>query len=856
MLYNETKLWKSAFSESQEITKEITDELKREYETMRGRVSHILERIREDFPRLTLHDISHADKLWEIGSIITGPDYPINAYEGFVLGGAFLLHDAALSFDSVDGKEALQSTEIWKGFASLCRQNKWVSEEFVEDEADFYAIRKLHADRAEALATEKITIESGVKDYIIQNNYYRTRLGPLIGSIAASHHWPIERLHELDSTFTIGGCFINAQKIACILRCADAAHIDDSRAPDYLFNVLKLNRVSYSHWCAQNRLALIVEDPTQKGSLMIKSTMPFVEDDFDAWNVAYDAACVIDREIRDSNTHLESMTPSCSTFFAKGISGVESREKFSNYVKAQDWSPSDCNVHISKIADLISSLGGEKLYGKDNKLLIVLRELIQNARDAVVARMELEKDPAYQGRVLVSFEKEGKDVYCSVADNGVGMSNRTLTTSFLDFGSSFWSSSDSLSEFPSLHSTNFSSVGQFGIGFFSVFMVASAVTVNSRKYGDGLDANVEIKFPRGLTLSPIVRHIVGKSPLYSTVVRFKISKGLTGIREWEKGVVLDGNLRAPFWNKISRLTAGLDVNVYYSTSRNPKEILVHQSVNDLGFDKKKWLQDITSSQFRKEPLLIEYIDQCCDKLQMIKDGNRVIGLATLALPPKSICSDTSIFRLRTIGGLLVDDFLYDGYVYVGYLDFLPNSIKRDADAKAVVSSSSLKQWALQQKELILKSRPFRSKDELVSKYLPVILGQHRVNSLDFAKILLYDPGSDSEGFYSLDEVYQLMQDGKIIIYSTRAEGGKQPTFETPYEENRNFMIIYKNDTFYSGFHIDEFSVYSPFYHVEQFLKRKGIKLENKDLGLVSYEKKGQRWRHPAHGWCIKVPQSL
>ncbi|MBA2593659.1 MAG: hypothetical protein M3495_02490 [Pseudomonadota bacterium] len=46
-------------------------------------------------PGLTVHDITHLDALWRVADQIAGPDYPINPAEAFVLGGAFLLHDAA-----------------------------------------------------------------------------------------------------------------------------------------------------------------------------------------------------------------------------------------------------------------------------------------------------------------------------------------------------------------------------------------------------------------------------------------------------------------------------------------------------------------------------------------------------------------------------------------------------------------------------------------------------------------------------------------------------------------------------------------------------------------------------------------
>jgi hypothetical protein len=47
-------------------------------------------------PTYTVHDLTHADALWETASLVTGPDVELNPAEGFVLGAAFLFHDAAM----------------------------------------------------------------------------------------------------------------------------------------------------------------------------------------------------------------------------------------------------------------------------------------------------------------------------------------------------------------------------------------------------------------------------------------------------------------------------------------------------------------------------------------------------------------------------------------------------------------------------------------------------------------------------------------------------------------------------------------------------------------------------------------
>ena len=81
----------------------------------RSNTANLVSQIIGDFNNLTLHDITHLDALWEIASLIVGEDYPLNPMEAFVLGGAFLLHDAALCFEAYkNGKDGVRETLQWK----------------------------------------------------------------------------------------------------------------------------------------------------------------------------------------------------------------------------------------------------------------------------------------------------------------------------------------------------------------------------------------------------------------------------------------------------------------------------------------------------------------------------------------------------------------------------------------------------------------------------------------------------------------------------------------------------------------------------------------------------------------------
>ena len=146
---------------------------------------------------------------------------------------------------------------------------------------------------------------------------------------------------------------------------------------------------------------------------------------------------VLNNELTQSYELLNNL-PFPIPFQARRVSGAGSREELCKYVRTCGWFPCDANIHISNIEGIIKTLGGEKLYGKDKKIEYVIRELIQNARDAIVARRYLEE--GFEGRIDVYIEEKDNKQWLIVKDNGVGMSMQTIKDYLLNFGKSFWAS--------------------------------------------------------------------------------------------------------------------------------------------------------------------------------------------------------------------------------------------------------------------------------------------------------------------------------------------------------------------------------------------------------------------------------
>ena len=118
---------------------------------------------------------------------------------------------------------------------------------------------------------------------------------------------------------------------------------------------------------------------------------------------------------------------------------------------------------------------------------IFLRELISNASDALDKLKYLTlTDPTYKDlsfvpRIDISFTDGEKEKYLVISDNGVGMSHDDLAD---DLGTIARSGTKNfLKNLSEEQKKDSNLIGQFGVGFYSSFMVADKVEVVSRKAG-------------------------------------------------------------------------------------------------------------------------------------------------------------------------------------------------------------------------------------------------------------------------------------------------------------------------------------------------------------------------------------
>jgi hypothetical protein len=666
--FETTTLWQSSLAPQKKgaaLVKAAREELRHAFLGMRERAASLAGEIAGDLPFFTVHDITHLDALWETASAIAGPKFTLTPPEAFVLGGAFLVHDLAMSRAAYpEGPEALCKETIGRDTTAALLRKKLgrvpTPEEIENPGADVQRhvlqelLRVNHAKQAERLPTATWQAAPTSAPYhLIEVPELRETYGRIIGRIAHSHWWNVDQLAaEFKQPLGAPGGFppgwrVDALKVAALLRVADASHLDDRRAPSFLRALRKPEGISEAHWRFQNNLL----QPSLVGDrLVYTAKQAFEVSDATAWWFCYDALRMVDAELRGVDALLADLG-NRPRFAARGVAKVESPERLAESVETKGWLPVDARVRVTDVAGLARHIGGEQLYG--NNQAVPLREMIQNATDAVRARRLIESRGDAWGEVCVRFGKDEGGDWIEVEDNGIGMPVNVLKGALLDFGASYWDSEQVIRDLPGLLSKGFQPTGQYGIGFFSVFMWGDRVRVTSLRAGEAQRDTHVLEFGSGLSARPVLRD--------ATETEFRLESGTT-VRVWTKEPLVEGDegrlsrqlrLRWRYAQTLRDLCAGLcpalDVDLYVEGGAAPRALVVaaRDWVTMEGSDLLKRVQ--LSNNDRVD---VERIDPIAANLRLLKSSaGEVLGRACIAPREDYIHPDSRLRGLITVGGL-------------------------------------------------------------------------------------------------------------------------------------------------------------------------------------------------------------
>lgn len=231
--------------------------------------------------------------------------------EAYVLGCAFVLHDAAMGEAAyMDRLPDVVGKTRWQDMLAMAFVNetdRWPTEaELLDPPAKLVemctsrAIRETYSEHAARLIDQPWTTSAGNSLYLLQDLQLRESYGPVIGDLAASHWWDVDSLpaHFRHSRGSLpwqpAEWIIDPLKLACILRLADAAQIDSRRAPTFLFAIRRPEGVSRLHWRFQEHVS---RPQLEADRLAYSCWRPFEPPDADAWWLALDYLRDVDLEL-------------------------------------------------------------------------------------------------------------------------------------------------------------------------------------------------------------------------------------------------------------------------------------------------------------------------------------------------------------------------------------------------------------------------------------------------------------------------------------------------------------------------------------------------------------------------------
>lgn len=709
--YQGTRLWNESLGVGRdEAYSEERGRFRSAYHSFRERAALLAAEIPQDLRDYTVHDATHLDALWELADLIAGPEISISPVEGFVLGGAFLIHDLGMGLAAwPGGMKELEDDPGWNDIVATCLKDRLghppSPDDFTElpeaivREAKEILLREKHAARASDLALVSWRIaSSGEMYHLIDDVDLRNNFGRLIGEIAASHWTDVDKLIATFPQGIIGAptnCpdewTVDPLKLACLLRLGDAAHLDARRAPGFLQALRNPSNQASDHWTFQGRLHRPLR---QEDRLVYSSARPFDEHEAYSWWLCFDSLNMVDRQLHAVDSLLADLGR--PRFAARSVKGVDSPRRLKDMIPTRNWTPVDATLAVTNLPGLVRNLGGESLYGQHPE--VALRELIQNASDASLA-LSVMRPEHHIEPLSVTLARRDDSWWLDVTDVGIGMSSQVMTGPLLDFGSSYWGTQLMREESPGLAGSTFRPTGRFGIGFFSVFMLGDQVKITSRRFDEAPADTRVLEFRTSLSGRPLLRPARQDEIRYTTGTVVSV---LLQVEPEEKNGLLSPRSFHHFSDSpltLNQLCAKLCLALPVDLVTVDRDGLRTPCVRGNDW---KTISGIDLLARLSHPAENVYpgtkieIDMVANSLRTIENNGEIIARATLApVPPAGrVNNEHQIVGLDgvvTAGGLRASSI--GGVVGI----FVGSATKADrAEADILTNIESLAEWASEQ----------------------------------------------------------------------------------------------------------------------------------------------------------------
>lgn len=422
------------------------------------KAAELSQTIRDTFPLYTLHNETHINNVLHIMAELLGEE-GVNGLSrdmtAMLILSAFC-HDIGMSYTNEEKEEIFSDEEQIAGFlnanlSEYVKAYKHGTFSELSDAAKLKLLRSLHHERVEQQLNKMNWPD------ILVDNVPREDLA----KICKSHNLDAESLISLSST----GYNIDLPLCGVLLRLADILDLDDTRAPKTLYNYTKFDKnrpddvYSEDEW--KKHLASRgfhfdkVKDRSVPYELPFSASSPSINvemsiRDYLSW---------VDEEFRCCDRVLKKLKISFVLPYRVDPIFRDSPYEASSYCLSLDH---------KKVLELLS---GEDLYSDP---AVFVRELIQNAIDAVRTREKLDKNlpRGWKPKITIHtwIDEDGYNWF-RIEDNGIGMTKEHIKNNLLKIGCSYYTSDAfERDKIQAKIDDDFCPISHFGIGILSCFM--------------------------------------------------------------------------------------------------------------------------------------------------------------------------------------------------------------------------------------------------------------------------------------------------------------------------------------------------------------------------------------------------
>lgn len=424
-----------------------------------------LKDVRRTFPNYTLHDETHVLNVLDAMAGILGDQISLlSEGENELLILAACMHDLGMVYTEEEKKLCFGDKTQTREFL---RKNspEWLgrpAEEWPEDLQQWY-LRSLHPFRL-----PDVFLNEGWKALL---EAWPTKAVPkrCVMAVCEAHgQSPEEFSIERNMEYLAAS---DADPLFCVLllRLADLLDFDDTRAPKVLYSYAVCIPKSREEW-----------NKHQASGGFRYPDSPSVS------KLPYKARCTnpgIEHAIQEFLDWIDIELNTCARLQQKCYQDWQRRFPFPRgvdrkEVESEGYVSGDFHMTMDQ-ARIMELMTGEELYDNND---VFVRELLQNAIDATLLRLEMDPNFSQKDARIDLWEWNDKDgdIWFRIDDQGTGMTRGMLQRYFLKVGNSYYNSQELKRDLRDHGRTgDFQAISRFGIGFLSCFLCGNFAEVST-----------------------------------------------------------------------------------------------------------------------------------------------------------------------------------------------------------------------------------------------------------------------------------------------------------------------------------------------------------------------------------------